>query len=39
MEEKSYTSTHPLGHNTTCNRDTLPFFYIDWTDVYTECYG
>ena len=24
MEEYSYTSTHPLGHNKACNGDTLP---------------
>jgi hypothetical protein len=27
MEEQSYTSTHPLGHNRTCNGiNVLPFF-------------
>ena len=25
MEEYSYTSTHPLGHNRVCNGATLPF--------------
>jgi prepilin signal peptidase PulO-like enzyme (type II secretory pathway) len=24
MEEYSYTSTHPLGHNKACNGNTLP---------------
>jgi hypothetical protein len=24
MEEQSYTSTHPLGHNRACNGNTLP---------------
>ena len=27
MEEQSYTSTHPLGHNRACNGDTSPFIY------------
>ena len=26
MEEESYTSTHPLGHNRACNGNTLPFY-------------
>jgi len=26
MEEKSYTSTHPLGHNRACNGNTLPLY-------------
>ena len=25
MEEYSYTSTHPLGHNRACNGNTIPF--------------
>jgi hypothetical protein len=25
MEEYSYTSTHPMGHNKACNGDTLHF--------------
>ena len=28
MEEKSYTSTHPLGHNWACNGNTLPYINI-----------
>ena len=28
MEEYSYTSTHPLGHNRAGNGNTLPFYLI-----------
>jgi hypothetical protein len=27
MEEQSYTSTHPVGHNRASNGNTLTFFY------------
>jgi len=27
MEEYSYNSTHPLGHNRACNGNTLPFTF------------
>ena len=29
MEEQSYTSTHPLGHNRACNGNTLPLYEVD----------
>ena len=28
MDEYSYTSTHPLGHNRACNGNTLPFSLV-----------
>jgi hypothetical protein len=28
MEEQSYTSTHPLGHNKVFNGDTLPIYVL-----------
>ena len=28
MEEYSYTSTHPLGHNRACNGNTLPLYKL-----------
>ena len=28
LEEQSYTSTHPLGHNRACNVNTLPLLNI-----------
>ena len=28
MEEQSYTSNHPLGHNRACNGDSLPLPFV-----------
>ena len=39
MEEWSYNSTHPLGHNRAYNGNTLPLPVYDYIILSTTCFG
>ena len=37
MEEWSYTSAHPLGHNRACKGNTLPLFFYELNHACAQC--